>query len=79
MSSELLTENGEGTRGKEIAGVVGALLLIPVLLYLPLVASLGEHVFFGTQHVYEFCDGIGIADSLEVIYMPFIELIEGYL
>ncbi len=79
MSEDVVFGVREAGTKREIAGIVGGLLLIPLLLYLPLVASLAEHLFFQTQYVYEFCDGIGIADHLEVIYMPVIEVIEGYL
>ena len=53
---------------------VVATFLVLFLLYAPLLAALLECKLFGTMHVYEFFDSIGLADPLDKIYTPTCEL-----
>lgn len=46
---------------------------LPLLLFLPLVLSLVEFSLFGTNKVYAFFEGLGIADELGKIYEPVVE------
>jgi hypothetical protein len=58
-----------------LAAMVLASVCIPFLIFLPLVLSLLEMYFFGTDHVYEAFVRMGIADELETIYEPVVDLV----
>ena len=62
---------------KKTPSILLIVLIILVLLYAPLVASFLEYSLLGSHHVYEFFDSIGLADPLDVIYSPVVELFEG--
>lgn len=45
------------------------------LLFLPLIAVIVEAVLFRSRHVYDFFDRIGLADMLNTIYAPVMEVL----
>ena len=51
-------------------------VIVPALLFAPLIASLLENTFLGSDHIYDLFDAIGLADPLEVIYSPLVDLFD---
>jgi hypothetical protein len=58
-----------------LAAMVLASVCIPLLIFLPLILSLLEAYFFGTDHVYKAFVRMGIADELQTIYEPVVDLV----
>jgi len=69
--------DGRSTRKRP--SILLVVLIILGLLYAPLVASLLENRILGSDHVYDFFDSIGLADPLDVIYSPVVELFDELL
>jgi len=63
---------------KRFAGPVLAVLLalaVPLLVFLPLLLALIEHTLFGSRHVEEFFQEIGLHDELDAIYDPVVDFL----
>jgi hypothetical protein len=57
--------------------VLGGFLLL-LLPFLPLILAVIEEVCFGTRHVEELCETIGIHDFLGKLYGPVIRVIMNF-
>ncbi len=65
------------SRAAPIAVVV-ILVVVPLVIFGPLLAALFEERVFHTHHVEEFCRQIGIYDEPGAIYQPMIEFFEQF-
>lgn len=62
------------SRDSGSAILVGAVIVLIVILFLPLLASLCEHALFGSDHVEDFFRRIGLHGVLNEVYEPITRL-----
>lgn len=56
------------------ASTIAVVVVVGVtLVFAPLIASIAENEWLGTDYVFEFFDRVGLADPLDVIYCPLYE------
>ena len=53
-------------------GIVTAFSCGILALFTPLLASIGEGMLFGTTHVYDMVDRLGLVSALDEIYNPVV-------
>ena len=59
---------------RQLTARLGALLLIVLLPFVPLLLALAESVVLGTNRVERLCQRLGIHDALGQLYEPVIRL-----
>lgn len=60
--------------GRSFTSKAGALFIILLLPFLPLILAFVEQFVLGTDHVEGLCREVGIHDELSFIYEPIIRL-----
>lgn len=65
-------EHSESRHG--MPAIVWLAVAIPVLVFLPLGIAAVEHFVVGSDHFEELCRRVGVFDTLDRVYSPFVDL-----